>query len=339
MYDRMHRLGLCMSYTRTLEVIETVGGFHASTLADALKDGKYIRFIGDNLNFTVDVHDERLASHKHMVHMFATAALVSERSFQDVPDTPEIPLQQLNLRHILVSRDDYMSIRTDCVELLSDIIADFLPQLPFAKAALSRVADNPQTKTTVVPLEVLPLNEQYYEDDVEILMYFEKLVHRIHDQAGIPLTDEHQYHIGRDQLTRERFSKARFLRLRNAFPDERIAYLSPVTFEFLHLMMNFLTNLIFRRLYGPSDVEVGTLKHTKQRLHRNNVDPADLKKYDSNKDFFVSFFRVHVVEAVMDYFGMPDRHAQPTQNQPPAFESGEAKKAWAIEKAGDIIDK
>ena len=340
MYDRLHRLGLCMSYSRSLEVMEVVGGYNASALVDALKNGRYIRFIGDNLNFTVDVHDERLATHKHMVHMFATAALVSETSFEDVPNVPEIPLQDLNVGHISLSREEYSVIRSDCVHLICNIVADFLPQLSFMSVTdNNRHNVNRPMKTTVIPLEVLPLNEQYYGDDVEILLYYEKLIRQIHNEAGIPLTAEHQYQIGGDQLTRERFSKARFLRLRNAFPEERIDHLSPVTFEFLHLMMNFLTKLIFRRLYGPSVIEVGTLKHAKQRLHRNSVDPEDLKKYDTNKDFFLSFFRVHVVEAVMDFFGMENRHSQPTSHVPPVFDNEVSREAWVHEKVGEIVDK
>ena len=231
MYDRLHRLGLCMSYSRSLEVMEVVGGYNASALVDALKNGRYIRFIGDNLNFTVDVHNERLATHKHMVHMFATAALVSETSFEDVPNVPEIPLQDLNVGHISLSREEYSVIRSDCVHLICNIVADFLPQLSFMSVTdNNRHNVNRPMKTTVIPLEVLPLNEQYYGDDVEILLYYEKLIRQIHNEACIPLTAEHQYQIGGDQLT-----WARFLRLRNAFPEERIDHLSPVTHdEFLN---------------------------------------------------------------------------------------------------------
>ena len=32
-------------------------------LVEAIKDGKYIRFIGGSLNFAVDVHKERLGNH------------------------------------------------------------------------------------------------------------------------------------------------------------------------------------------------------------------------------------------------------------------------------------
>ena len=112
-------------------------------------------------------------------------------------------------------------------------------------------------KTLVIPTETLPLNEQYYDDDVQILQFchvYQSKMRSVYEKAGVPLPDGTKWQIGGDQLTRERFSVALHTRLRNAFAEERFENLGPVTMEFLHLFMNLLTKVCFRRLYDDESV-------------------------------------------------------------------------------------
>ena len=103
-----------MSYSRTLATTDKVGARVDELLVEALKAGKYIRFIGDNLNFAVDVHEERLGKHKHLVHMFACAALDTDYWFKDKPDQPEIPIEDIKVDDILLNSEEYSTIRKDC---------------------------------------------------------------------------------------------------------------------------------------------------------------------------------------------------------------------------------
>ena len=343
-YDRLNRIGIGLSYSRVQAATSRVGDQFITELVGALQADKYIRFIGDNLNFKCDMSEERQDHHSHMVHMFASAALISDKVSEDLDDNPMIPLEDLSLQDIQLSRAEYQVIRTDCVEIVATIIGDFFPHLRFMGDEMRSGQRAPprenHVKTKVVPLEVLPLNEMYYQDDVEILLYYEKLVRKMHQQAGIPLTANHQYQIGGDQLTRERFSKARFMRLRNAFEEERIDHLSPVTFEFFHLLMNVLHKVIYRQLYHEdSAVDPGTLRHAQERLHRRNLDPSDLKMYEANKDLFTSFFRAYMVQGVMSFFGMDSLEAMPTKNVPPAFPDPDTRKEWIVRTLGTFIDE
>ena len=55
-----------------LDTINRVGEAYPKLLVQALTDGKYIRFIGDNLNFYTGTSHETKDNHKHVVHMFTS---------------------------------------------------------------------------------------------------------------------------------------------------------------------------------------------------------------------------------------------------------------------------
>ncbi len=343
-YDRLNKVGVCLSYNQSMEITNNVGSHFIDLLAEAVKENKYIRFIGDNLNFVVDVHDERQDHHKHMVHMFASSALAYEMFFTDKPNVPEIPIEQLRVEDVLPSRESYRKVRPDFIKIAADNIPKYIPQLAFVADVVPKTFASPDSeqfakKTTVIPLPVLDLNEQHYAHVVQIFLQYQNWRREMRQKAGVPPDDNTRLHIGGDQLTRERFSHALHLRLRNPYNDERIDQLGPVTFEFLHLMMNILTKMIYHRLYKDSDMEQGTMKHAKERIHRHSVDPNDLKKYDQNRDLFISFFRMNLIEAATEFFGMEDRHGMPTKHIPPAFENDEEKKTWVYETLGRFIDE
>ena len=54
-YDRLNTLGVCLSYSRTLVLYKHVGEHFVDMLIRAAEQGKYIRFIGDNLNLILAV--------------------------------------------------------------------------------------------------------------------------------------------------------------------------------------------------------------------------------------------------------------------------------------------
>ena len=85
---------------------------------------------------------------------------------------------------------------------------EFLPQLQFLhnKAAVNVIpenADDLARKNTIVPLPVLPLNEQKYSDVVQILDHYEDTISHFFEEAASPVQ---KVHVGGDLLTRERFT-------------------------------------------------------------------------------------------------------------------------------------
>ena len=242
MYDRLNRLGVSSSYSVALRTINQLGQRYPKILAEALKEGRYIRLVGDNLNFSVGTSHETKTNHKHMVHMFTSTALISDHYFLDKPVTPEIPLDQLEIDDILLSQGEYLVIKQDVVKLVVDMAVKYLPQLEFFKTAVSSIPkdvdDHMSKKTAVIPLPCLPYNEQKYQDDVQILGWYQNLFNSIIEEAEVDKSTKFQ--IGGDQLTRERLTEALLLRFGNVDPQHRFANVGRCVAEFFHLGMNYL---------------------------------------------------------------------------------------------------
>ena len=157
-------------------------------------------------------------------------------------------------------------------------------------------------------------------------------------QSG-SLAENCTLHIGGDQLTRERFSYGKFLRIGNINPRDRFDHIGPITFEFFHLGMNFMEKVIFRRLWKKdSEREIGTMRAECERIFRHFVSPDVMTAYDSDKEFLNSFVNAYVVEAAMDFFGLEDRNSFPTVHKPPNFENDYEIKEWVQTTLGKFVD-
>ena len=248
MYDRLNVVGVCLSYNRSLVVSKTIGGHFTDILHKLAATGKRLRFIGDNLNISVGVAQERLGHHKHMVHMFASAVLASDHYFMTMAELPEIPLHLLKVKHMVLSETEYHEDKRDCVCLIGKIK---VPQLAFIRSSfpkdLAREYGEVFTKKTdVIHLPVLPFHEQCYRDDVKILDYYEHVTRNLIERGC--LDENVKIQIGGGQLTRERFSNAKLLCIGNFLPPDRFALFGPVTFEFFHLAMNFFRQSNFQEI-------------------------------------------------------------------------------------------
>ena len=83
-------------------------------------------------------------------------------------------------------------------------------------------------------------NEQKYSETIEILDSYEKTPEDCSTIAGVDLNDKH-FHIGGDQMMRERFSSANCLRaLHHSGQKASFGHLIPITFELFHMMMNYV---------------------------------------------------------------------------------------------------
>ncbi len=74
------------------------------------------------MDFTVGVRNETSSHHKHLVHMFASAIFGIPDHFQNVPDTPQIPLDDLTVDHITLSAEEYQMLREDWVSMAAEKI-------------------------------------------------------------------------------------------------------------------------------------------------------------------------------------------------------------------------
>ena len=342
MYDRLNRLGVVVPYCNVLDTINKVGEMYPKLLVQALKDGKYVRFVGDNLNFSTGTSHETKENHKHMVHMFTSTALVYDYYYLDMTNEPEIDFNQLQIDDLLPSREEYELIRKDIVKMVVDIVGKYLPFFAFAKKSvpgcLQSLPEEQKARTDIIPLPCLPFNEQKYQDDVKILEWYQQLAEKIIRESGIDGTTKFQ--IGGDQLTRERFTEALLLRLDNINPGERFANIGRCTAEFFHLGMNYMEKCIFSELWnGDGRTEMGTLRGECERLCRSQVDPNVMKAYDADKRFVSNYINANIIEAAMTFFGMEDRNSHPTLQTPPRFNGLEEQTQWVYDVFGNFVDQ
>lgn len=113
----------------------------------------------------------------------------------------------------------------------------------------------------MVTFPVLCKNEQSYAEVVDIMDSYEDHIVDIYRKAKYLNLDGVKVHIGGDQLTRERF-----------------LHLSPITFEFFHLQMAFLT-MFYKTLYNDNSTEAKTLYAEKIKLGRTHANGKDVKNH------------------------------------------------------------
>ena len=334
MYDRLNVLGVTMSYNTSVDMVKSIGLHFKDQLITAVKNGKRVRLIGDNLNFEEGVSHESMDDHKHNVHMFSSCVLVSELTFQEKSDHPEIPLPQLQMKNVLLSTEEYKVMRDDLVIIVAQVLKKYLPQVKFHMESVPDKVGLDQEefthKTGVIPLPVLDLNENCEKDTIKILDFYEELV------KELPRDNDEPVQIGGDQLTRERFGTSMKLRLGNL--NKRFANLGPTTFEFFHLGMNFLEKIVFEPLWSTEAEELGTLYGEKERISRDSVNTKVQNAYEADKDYFVSFTSSYLVEAALDFFQMDTRNDYPTKNKPLEGATPEQQKSWCHETLSNFID-
>ena len=345
MFDRLQPLGVCLSYGAGIELLEKYAGQYNVEVIQALKDGKRIRLVGDNVNWKVNVHDERQDHHGRMYHAFGSAIIVQNTNYIGLPcNHPQQPVEETESHLFIPSKEEYDCLKKDFAVTMLKVSAKHIPYFQkFLRyiPSYSKIwtEDKPaglEQKNKVIPLPVLHLNEQKYDDVVQIMDFYEDLLVKCYREAGLDFSNG-TVHIGGDQLTRERFSGAKRLRACGLNREERLQHLSPITFEMFHLLMNFV-QMIFKQLYNEqSTAEIGTMKCEATRILRASVNPNVNEHFEADKDFIVSFVDSYIVAAVMDYFGLEDVHDVPSKNQLPEPCDSDNAKASILNAFSDIV--
>lgn len=289
---------------------------------DAVQDGKSFRLIGDNVNFMVKASHQRHESSQRMEHWFASAAIIQHEEFENLSDMgPQRQVLDIPPEGFLRSQTDWNVIRKEYVTLILSVLCKFCKQFAGFKTFVHEmrqefISNNYDVtrKHTVVPLPVLPRNEQRYTDVIKILDSYEETVAEVYRASSKEVDDKTSVHIGGDQLNRERFSGAKRLRKHAVSGEERFEHLSPITFELFHLQMTILT-MFYKHLYKKESIEKGTLHGEKIRLSRTEANGEDVKNhFDHWKELAVSLIDSYIVSAALEYFGMDNLDSVPTKN-------------------------
>lgn len=243
-------MGVTTSYTGASRIDE-FGKHNHDEIVDFVRDGGKIRLIGDNINIHVGVKRQRPDHHSNMLNWFASAIIAQSNPFSELNNQLKVK-QKIFLWKLFIQQKDEKILKSDYGVHISGIAKELCPHLQFLHGNAKDIIkgeyrDTLQQKNLFVPLPTLPLNEQKYAEEVDILDSYESTLSEIFTAAE---QDVPNVHIDGDQLTRERFSGDKGLRTGGATPRQRFDLLYPISFEMWHTGMNFLT-LMFKVLFSP----------------------------------------------------------------------------------------
>lgn len=192
-------------------------------------------------------------------------------------------------------------------------------------------------KTLVVPLNVIPKNEQYYSEVVDIMKCYEDTIKGFFEMAGKEVDRNTKVHVGGDQMTRERFSGAKCLMIGSPTEAECFEHLTLISSELFHLDMKFLA-LPYKHLYKEESTrDVGTMRAEQIRTQRQNVKLKVKDNYNPDKEFFISFVDSYLVEMISNYFEMDNTQAAPRTIKAP--DDPEEKFSWTKEHFKEMLQK
>ena len=340
-FDRLQPLGVTMSYSTNNSLLDMIGGHFDSKVVEAVAQHRRFRLIGDNINWKTDPSEEREDHHREWNHAFGSLAIIQNLDFDTLPNiAPQVPHYVLPDETFLLNKEDWTNIRYEYIVHIARVLAEHVHWFKFLKRFLpdhmpAEYSEQLTKQNEVIPLPVLFENEQKYDNVVVILDAYEELIRKVHERAEVPMPDI-RIHVGGDQLTRERFSGAKRLSIGYYNEPHRFEHLSPITFEFFHMNLNFLI-LLFKELYDTNSYdELGTMRSEQARIKRENVDKDPRHAYDADKDFTVSFVDAYIVEAALHHFSIPDIWSSPGQILPPEEED---VSQWMETHLGALVDK
>ena len=143
-------------------------------------------------------------------------------------------------------------------------------------------------------------------------------------------------HIGGDFLTWKRFVDFMDLFFGN-LENENFSELDPITWEMMHLCMNFLEGSFIGHHWSADSTAVGALHTEVIRTQRKNFSTDVLKAYEPCKEFSLMYTDALLIEAGLDHFGMDNCESEPTQNMDRL--PGESDLEWSKRQLGLIVDR
>ena len=129
MYSRTNHVGVCMSYTATLSLLDEVSKLHTTPLQQWIADNIQFKFWGDNVD-KKGVRDVRSDHHGSLLHMYSILARSSRVQASELPCTGCVaPLSQLPADTFLPTSEDFAAVQSNLVVIVSRIITCYIDGL------------------------------------------------------------------------------------------------------------------------------------------------------------------------------------------------------------------
>ena len=179
----------------SLNILNNLSSCTHQRLINEIKKGKYVRLVGDNLNLKIGTKDERSSRQGKMINYFASVALVydfnrSTQTPQSLMNKPALD-RQVNNSHIDISQADMQQLSQMYSKIIMKVAARHINFFTFLSNC-TRIANKDSFNIKlpeIIPLNVLPHNEQKLSDVTLIMHHYEQLLFTCCNEAGIDVND------------------------------------------------------------------------------------------------------------------------------------------------------
>ncbi|CAC5375610.1 unnamed protein product [Mytilus coruscus] len=161
-------------------------------------------------------------------------------------------------------------------------------------------------KSQVFQLPIQHKNEAKYEDILDVMDSYEKLLQKTFQESHgtVELLDKFGVITSGDQLTKVRFEGAKNLRLMSPTASRRLEHLRPVVIELWHLKQDYLEKT-FKALYKMDSLDkLGTLAFWRNRLKKTDVNGKVKGHFNSHSEFFKLIVRELICEQAFELFNL-----------------------------------
>jgi hypothetical protein len=250
-YTRLNKLGVCLSHKAVTCLVKKMGEDHDKPLrvwqASVSESGNGPRLpyvyiiVGDNIDKRIVPRNMRIGHQVQSLHYFHAYASLNRIETLHLDDTKPIGnIENLPLSTFLLSPEDCSTLRDNYVILIARMLVQHLTFLqPFRKCVPQHIqheySEIMKQKSTVVPIGVIPKNENVTEEMVQIMedlqMYAPTLTQGEHSLKRILFCG--------DQLTVERARSSQEARINSDTMQEALLGLEPAIADW-HAEANFL---------------------------------------------------------------------------------------------------
>ncbi|XP_071172881.1 uncharacterized protein [Mytilus edulis] len=311
------------------------------------------RFNLDNLDFHIKVRNMTEDHQNESKHYIQLMAIKDRVICEDLPNERPIGnLQHIPIGDFLPNCDDISSLRTDMIQVTASILTKHLTSfMPYQKCIpegfYHQYSEQMKQKSTVVPLGILPLNENKTSEMIEILRYLQQYVPGTRSEEELAKEDIRDetnaglrpIAVGGDQLSVERIRCAHMARLDGDTPEERLEGVFAMVEDF-HEKMNFLQVIMDKFYLTTSCRDAGTLYQLRNLINRRNVVTKVSKDYHADGEFIDLTTEAHVIAAALKHLEMNDMSSKcPKLPKGLHLADAHTQKHYIFQLCGQIVDK
>ena len=136
MYTRLNHLNICLSYPAAREFMRKISKLFTSPIQQWISNGKRFCFVGDNLDRTIGVRDERSDHHSHLQHMYSILAMENRVATSHLTHTGTTSTVDITATAYFPSKQDIFSVKSNLIVLIERMLVKHIPALSFLSSVV-----------------------------------------------------------------------------------------------------------------------------------------------------------------------------------------------------------